>query len=413
MTRDYPQRTPILIGGTLRRRRLLPTGGARVVEPGQQVDAWTPIAHAPAAALPELVDVAGVLGVSPDEAARLVAHQGKHPGDVLAPGEVIAERPGVLGIGRRICRAPRAGVLAHVSAVTGIAILSAAQPPADAATADPSSPTAARAAEPLPIEIRAHLSGTVVELSEDAVTIEGDALALRGVAGAGPATSGPLFVWDAGEGPGSGSAAGRPGAQAAAAGTQPPSGAIVACRRALSWADITRLATAGAAAIVAPAADDEVWTRLGVTAAAHDGHRRNAAPVGLRPQPPLTLVLTDELPAASRGAAAVCEALWSELAARAGHTVAVLGFEPGRLPEVLLPSAEMPDPQHLAPGSRLQIGAHVRITSGPQAGLTGRVSGCTDHPRSSPSELMAPAAEVELDDGTGCRAPLVNLELLR
>jgi hypothetical protein len=331
------------------------------------------------------------------------------------------------------------------------------------------------------MELRAHLGGVVVEVSADAVTLEGRAVAIRGVAGAGPATSGPLAllvtggqvpvdarspVLDVGSShainttPNPQSPIPNPEAndpRPPAAGAPLPSGAIVATCRRLLWEDVVQLAGRGAAGIIAPAASHEVWVRMGVLPAAGAALARRGGLAEWLARPPVTLVLTDELPMPAGDALPLSPALWAELEPCAGQPASVLGHEHAAPPELLLPAdgtpivaggdqskdggvqqqdggvqpeqhgddsatssplpaanpppppADAPWPHHV---SRLSAGAFVRVTAGARAGATGRVLALSPRPRRFPSEILAHAARLDLDGVGEYWVPLVNVELI-
>src|SRR5204863_8854183 len=96
-------------------------------------------------------------------------------GEMAAEGDVLAERRGLGGLQRRTLRSPIVGRLGYVSSETGVAYV-----------------------EPSPVEnrIAAQLAGEIVGAGRDAVVVEGEGLAVGGLAGAGPAVSGILSVAD-------------------------------------------------------------------------------------------------------------------------------------------------------------------------------------------------------------------------
>ncbi len=208
---DYPRRTPVVEAGRLRRRRSWgATEADLLVRPGDRVVAGDPVAHVLALGRASAVDVARLLGIPAD---RVASNLTRRVGEMVAEGEALAERRSLGGLQRRTLRAPAGGRLSYVSTETGIAYV-----------------------EPLAAEssVAAHLAGEVVAVAADSVLIEGEGIAVAGLAGAGPAVSGILVVSDA--------------ADSLPEGVD---GGIVACGFALDEATIGRLAEAGAAGVVA------------------------------------------------------------------------------------------------------------------------------------------------------------------
>src|SRR5512139_1353436 len=97
--------THILPVATIRRERLMPAGGRIVARRGQQVRPLDVVAESVVRPEHLLLDIALGLGLSPKEADHYIQ---RRAGDEVGEGDVIA---GPVGIGRRVVRAPRAGVV--------------------------------------------------------------------------------------------------------------------------------------------------------------------------------------------------------------------------------------------------------------------------------------------------------------
>ena len=149
--------------GPLRRRReWAPDAADILVQPGDRVDAGDAVARRRRPARAIALDAAAVLSVSPDRVSGSLSRQ---VGDMVAEGDVLAERRSLGGLQRRILRSPASGRLSYVSPLHGTVFV-----------------------EPLPAEsaVLAYLGGTVAEVLPDGVVLEGTGLAIAGVAGAGP-----------------------------------------------------------------------------------------------------------------------------------------------------------------------------------------------------------------------------------
>lgn len=369
---DYPVRRPLLEHGRLRRRRAWGVAGAEsAVAAGDRVGPADVVARYPAVGRAAAIDVAAGLGVPPERAAASLVHAA---GEMVAEGDVLAERRLLGGLQRRTVRSPATGTLTHVSVESGTVYV-----------------------EPVPATagIAAHLGGTVVDADETAVTIEGDALAVAGVAGAGAAACGTLHVIS------------TPADVPADA-----AGVVLACAFVLDEAALQRIIAAGAAAIVAadvePLAserlgwDDLLWPRPA------GGHER--------PTPPVTIVVL----AASAGAQSASVtgqlgAVWDLLRRCGGRTASALGAEAGSGPELLvaLDDGDAAGAVKAAPTTtELRVGRRVRVTDGRAEGLEGTIADVYDAPYRLASEVLASVADVELPYDVRLRLPLTHLEAL-
>ena len=363
---------PLVVRGALRRRRLWGTDEADVlVQAGDRVDAADAVARLRRPARATVLDAAAVLGVSPD---RVAASLARRPGEMVADGDVLAERRALAGLQRRTLRSPVSGRLSYVSPQYGTVFI-----------------------DPLPAEspVLAHLAGTVSAAGPDGVVVEGEGLAVAGVAGAGAAAAGPLRL-----------------AESPTALPADLAGAVVACAFPLLEATVRQLADAGAAAVLAPGIADSTLQRLGwddllwTTPVRLDGGERG----GPRPAPPLTCVLLS----VSVGEAP--PALWRALQPLAGRLASAVGNEPGLAPEVVI-AEPAPAPGAAggagaaAPGGVLLTpGTAVRILAGRAEGQTGEVVAAEDVPHRLPSEVATAVADLLLPDGSRLRVPLAHLQ---
>jgi hypothetical protein len=362
---------PLLSRGPLRRRRWWGTDEADVlVQPGDRVDAGDAVARLRRPARATALDAAAILGVPPERVEGILT---RRAGEMVAEGDVLAERRALAGLQRRVLRAPVSGHLSYVSPAYGTVYI-----------------------EPPPAEgpILAHLSGTVAAVEPDGVLLEGYGCAVAGVAGAGPAAAGPLLLAES------------PTSLPAQA-----SGSVVACAFPLLEATVRSLADSGAAAVLAPGIADATLERLGWddllwTAPVRLDRGERGAP---RPAPPLTCVL---LSVAAREAP---PDLWDALGHLAGRLTSAVGGEPGGVPELLValdpPGGDATAVQAAGgAGIPLAPGTPVRILAGRAEGLAGEVVLAEDAPYRLASEVAAAVADVRLPDGARLRVPLVHLQ---
>ena len=99
------QITHILSGATIRRERLMPTGGRIVARRGQQVNPADVVAEAIVRPEHLLLDISRGLGLPPSEVDHYIQ---RRAGDEVGEGDVIA---GPVGIARRVVRTPRSGTV--------------------------------------------------------------------------------------------------------------------------------------------------------------------------------------------------------------------------------------------------------------------------------------------------------------
>lgn len=378
-TRFTPALTgrPLLSRGLVRRRRAWVEDEAELLmRAGDQVSADQTIVrlrHAPRAVA---LDASGVLGLS---AERVEGSLLCHVGDLLAEGDVLADRRALGGLQRRVLRSPISGRLRHISARHGTLYI-----------------------QPLPGEraVIAHLTGEVLSAGPTGLLVQGPALTIAGVAGAGAAAAGRLHLAES------------PSALPPDAG-----GGVVACAFPLDEATAVALTQAGAVAIVAPGITNATVQRLGWDDILWPATR--LARGGRRPAPPLTVVLL------TAGESAASPELWETLQAHVGELASVVGAEPGVEPELLISlppapaalSADVPPAAFgatpsapLLTGQSLTPGTRVRVLAGEFEGLSGEVVTAKEWPYRLASEVTAEVAEVQRADGIRVRVPLAHLQ---
>lgn len=370
---------PLLARGLVRRWRKWGDGEAEVlVRAGDQVSADQTIARLRRSPRAVALDAAGILGLS---AERVEGSLLCHVGDLLAEGDVLADRRALGGLQRRVLRSPISGRLRHVSPRHGTLFI-----------------------QPLPGEraVIAHLTGEVLSADPVGLLIQGHALTIAGVAGAGGATAGRLHLAES------------PGALPAEAG-----GGVVVCAFPLDEATAVALTQAGAVAIVAPGITDATVQRLGWDDILWPAAR--LARGGRRPAPPLTVVLL------AAGVSSASAELWETLQPLAGELASAVGAEPGLGAELLVSLLPAPAPAASPPAapiaalgatpgapslseSSLSPGTRVRVLAGQFEGLSGEVGTAGEWPFRLPSEVTAEVAEVQRADGVRVRIPLAHLQ---
>ncbi|HEY2251373.1 MAG TPA: hypothetical protein VGH74_09945, partial [Planctomycetaceae bacterium] len=155
----------------LRRRRILPIRGEVLVRAGDQVAARDVVAQTllPGPITP--VNVAHVLSIPPGDLPGAML---KAQGDKVSAGELLARSNGMFGWFKKDCAAPTAGVVEAISSVTGQVMLRG---------------------DPLPVQLRAFLTGTVVEvIAEEGATVEAEGSFVQGIFGIGGEAFGAIQI---------------------------------------------------------------------------------------------------------------------------------------------------------------------------------------------------------------------------
>lgn len=146
----------------IRKERRLPLPGEVVVGLGDKVSADTIVARTNLPGNVQTVNVAGLLGVLPEDIRSCML---KKEGDPVKKGEVIAETKGFFGLFKSKATAPEDGSVESISNITGQVILR--EPP-------------------IPVEVSAYIDSEVVEIFEkEGVAVEAISALVQGIFGIG------------------------------------------------------------------------------------------------------------------------------------------------------------------------------------------------------------------------------------
>ncbi len=155
----------------VRKTRRLPLPGQVVVVVGQKVKAANVVARTELPGKVNLINLANLLGLMPDELAPTLTVE---LGGAIAKGQIIAESRSFFGLFKSVATSPIDGTLESVSAVTGSAVLREA---------------------PIPVEVTAYVDGRVVEIIPDeGVIIESGAALIQGIFGLAGEVTAPLVI---------------------------------------------------------------------------------------------------------------------------------------------------------------------------------------------------------------------------
>jgi hypothetical protein len=354
-------------------RRVLPIAGNVLVKSGDHVSAEQVVAETfmPGDVTP--LNLSNILSILPGEVKDSLL---KQEGERVEPGDILARTKGIFGLFKNEFRSKVGGTLESVSAVTGQVILRG---------------------KPIPVQVRAYLSGTVIEvLPKEGVVVEADVSLVQGIFGVGGEAYGPIAL------------ACRDPSERLDAGqiTSEHKGKIVIGGGRMTGAAIHQAVKVGAAALVSGGIDDQdlkdiLGYDLGV---AVTGSER----IGL------TLIVTEGF-----GEIAMAERTFRLLASRNGAAAAVSGATQIRAgvlrPEIVIPTqpagaASVRDEASLE--STLKLGANVRIIRDPHFGVIGKVSALPHELRILESGSKARVLEVAVDGAQRIVVPRANVELI-
>ena len=355
---------------TIRRERRLPLPGEVRVSVGDQVTAEQVVA---ATALPgrvSAVNVARELNLPPAEIAKWML---KHPGDAVEYGEPLADYKSFFGFFRSRAFSPAPGTLEALSAVTGQALIRGAS---------------------LPVELKAYLTGPVVEVVEnEAVTVECTCALVQGILGVGGEAYGPLVPLTD-----------RPDETVApAAITEDHAGKILVAGGALTWPLLERARQLAVSALVVGAMsaadlDRLLGAPLGVAITGHEN-------LGI------TVVLTEGF-----GALPMAGETFDLLKSHAGDQASLTGATQIRAgvlrPEVIVPLREKTGRETPPASGRLEIGSRVRMVREPYFGQLGTVTALPPEPQTIPTEAVVRVLQARLDQAEVVTVPRANVELI-
>lgn len=355
---------------TVRKTRRLPLPGDVLCAVGDRVAPEDVVARTSLPGKVHLVNLANALGVLPDELAEKLVVQ---PGAAVARGASLAESTSFFGLWKSRAPSPIDGTLESVSAVTGQAVLR--EPP-------------------VPVEVKAYVAGTVVEvLAGEGVVIETEAALVQGIFGLAGEVHAPIAMVARG-----------PEQPLEASDLRPEHrGKIVVGGARVSLAAMRRAIELGVAAVVSGGfAYQDVRELLG-----HDVGVAITGTEDLR----TTLVVTEGF-----GDIAMARATFALLASFDGRAASVCGATQIRAgvirPEVVIagaPGEAAADTEAQPAG--LVVGAPVRCIRAPHFGKLGTIAALPAPLHTMPSETRVRVLEVDLG-GERIVVPRANVEVI-
>ena len=375
MAHAYTPGLKVAEGMTIEKERRLPLEGEVLVQAGVTVKAEDVVAKADLPGNVQLVNVANLLSVPPEEIAEYML---KSVGEVVSEDEIIATTKGLFGFFKSQARSPIDGTIEAVSDVTGQVILR--EPP-------------------IPVEVKAYTDGTVTEtVPNEGVTVETYGTYIQGIFGIGGETVGNLTV-----------VAESPSDALTAEQIQSGHQDNILVGGSLVTTDAIQTAIQnGVKGIIAGGIDDADLREL-------LGYELGVAITGSE-EIGITLVVTEGF-----GSVAMAEHTFTLLKAREGMKTSINGATQIRAgvvrPEIVIPflsEAEgVPtDAEAGAAEGILEVGSSVRIIREPYFGKLGRVTELPVELQNLETEAQVRVLRVELEDGQQTTLPRANVEAI-
>ncbi|MDE0396247.1 MAG: hypothetical protein OXL96_00425 [Candidatus Poribacteria bacterium] len=374
MAHAYTPGLKVTEGMTIQKERRLPLEGEVLVEAGVTVKAEDVVAKADLPGNVQLVNVANLLSVPPEEVA---AHMLKSVGEAVSEDEIIATTKGLFGLFKSQARSPIDGTIESVSDVTGQVILR--EPP-------------------MPVEVKAYTDGTVTAtLPNEGVTVETYGTYIQGIFGIGGETIGDLTV-----------VAKSPGDALTAEQIQAEHRDKILVGGSLIATDaIQKAIQNGVKGIIAGGIDDADLREL-------LGYELGVAITGSE-EIGITLVITEGF-----GSIAMAEQTFTLLKAREGMKTSINGATQIRAgvvrPEILIPltetTAATSDAENDTTEGLLEVGSSVRIIREPYFGKLGRVTELPVELQNLETEAQVRVLRVELENGEQTTLPRANVEAI-
>jgi len=352
----------------VRKTRRLPLPGEVLKQVGDRVHSGDVVARTELPGKVHLINLATALGVLPDEVApKLVLAVGA----TLTRGGPIAASTSFFGLFKNRVLSPIDGTLESVSEITGQAVLR--EPP-------------------VPVEVKAYVDGTVVEIiAGEGVVVETEAALVQGIFGLSGEVNAPLVV-----------VATRPDQVLDAADILPAhKGKVILGGGRATLAALERAMQLQVAAVVCGGfAYQDVKELLG-----YDVGVAVTGTEGLA----TTLVVTEGF-----GDIAMATATYELLASLAGKVASVCGATQIRAgvirPEVVVPGAPAAGHEDTVVGG-LEVGSPVRCIRAPYFGRIGKVAALPVDLATMPSETKVRVLEVDLGDEI-ISVPRANVEVI-
>ncbi|MDG2200290.1 MAG: hypothetical protein P8K80_03810 [Phycisphaerales bacterium] len=308
-------------------------------------------------------------------AADVVACMLKSEGDSIALDEPLAQSKGMFGMFRTIVHSRFEGTVETVSPVTGQVIIRGA---------------------PLPVQVRAYMSGRVVGVTEhEGCEIEADVAYAQGIFGVGGETQGCIRV----------ATVAHDQELTADLITEDMAGCVIVGGARMTVESIRRAMEVKAAAIISGGIDDQDLKEL-------LGYDLGVAITG-RESLGITVIVTEGF-----GEISMADRTYAMLREFEGREASVNGATQIRAgvmrPEIIVPLDAAPSASSDAKfeEGQLETGRMLRVIRDPWFGMIGEVSGLPAEPHVLGSGSKARVLEVTFPSGEKAIVPRANVELI-
>ncbi len=371
MAQAYTPGLKVTKGMIIQKKRRLPLEGEVLVEVGATVKAEDVVAKADLPGNVQLLNVANLLSVQPNEVEEYML---KPIGETVSKDEIIATTKGLFGLFKSQARSPIDGTIETISDVTGQVILR--EPP-------------------IPVELKAYTDGTVTEtIPNEGATVETYGTYIQGIFGVGGETLGDLIV-----------VANSPNDILTPEQILPEHKDNIIVGGSLVTTDtIQKAVQLEVNGIIAGGIDDADLRQL-------LGYELGVAITGSE-KLGITLVITEGF-----GSIAMAERTFALLKAREGMKTSINGATQIRAgvvrPEIVIPFvSEGEDTEADATVGLLGIGSSVRIIREPHFGKLGRVTELPIELQELETEAEVRVLQVEFEDGEKTTLPRANVEAI-
>jgi hypothetical protein len=371
MAQAYTPGLKVTKGMIIKKKRRLPLEGEVLVEVGATVKAEDVVAKADLPGNVQLLNVANLLSVQPNEVEEYML---KPIGETVSKDEIIATTKGLFGLFKSQARSPIGGTIETISDVTGQVILR--EPP-------------------IPVELKAYTDGTVTEtIPNEGATVETYGTYIQGIFGVGGETLGDLIV-----------VANSPNDILTPEQILPEHKDNIIVGGSLVTTDtIQKAVQLEVNGIIAGGIDDADLRQL-------LGYELGVAITGSE-KLGITLVITEGF-----GSIAMAERTFALLKAREGMKTSINGATQIRAgvvrPEIVIPFvSEGEDTEADATVGLLGIGTSVRVIREPHFGKLGRVTELPIELQELETEAEVRVLQVEFENGEKTTLPRANVEAI-
>ncbi len=319
---------------------------------------------------PEIVKVAMLLGLEPEDLPRFMK---KNLGDTVEKGEQIAFYSALFGLIKKNVESPIDGTVESISEITGQVILRGA---------------------PIPVEVDAYIPGTVVEvMPREGAVIETNAAFIQGIFGIGGETHGDIHVIV------------DDNTQVVDTDMIKPEhkGKVLIGGSLVTLDALKKAVDAGVSAIVSGGIRHDDLTTF-------TGEEIGVAITG-QEEVGITLIITEGF-----GKMSMNQRTFELLKEFEGYLASVNGATQIRAgvlrPEIIIPHEDLEEGESEALSQGMVSGTPIRIIRQPYFGAIGKVHSLPVELQQLESESKVRVVNIELEDGEVVMVPRANVEII-